>query len=102
MNSGEDDRSPVSKAVGISSQITTIGMMMIIPAIGGYFLDQWLGTFVLMTVLGLFLGVASSVIQLSRLIQYLNAESYQSVGEKTGEFESDESQPREIDADSKT
>ena len=97
MNAVGDDRSPISKAVGIASQITTIGMMMVIPAIGGYFLDQWLGTYVLLTVVGLFLGVASAAIQLSRLVRHLNAEtSQQTNGGGADEFETDEVEPGDV------
>ena len=70
-----DDRSPMSKAIAISSQITTIGLMMILPAIVGYYVDRWLGTVLLFIVLGLFFGVASAVFQLSKLVSQLNRSS---------------------------
>lgn len=71
----DDDRSPIAQAVGTASQITTIGLTMILPAFAGYYLDRWLGTVLLFVILGLGLGVASAVLQMSRLIHQLNRES---------------------------
>jgi F0F1-type ATP synthase assembly protein I len=39
-----DDRSLLSMAMGRASQVTTIAMEMVVPIVGGYFLDRWIGT----------------------------------------------------------
>ena len=67
-----DDRSPISKALAIASQITTIGLTMVLPALLGYFVDRWAGTVVLFVILGMAFGVASAVLQLARLVAELN------------------------------
>ena len=59
-----DDRSPTAKALSKVSQITAISLMMIIPAIIGYFVDQYFGTLILFTAIGLILGIAAAVKQL--------------------------------------
>lgn len=45
--------------------------MMVIPAMIGYFIDQYLGTVILFTAIGLVCGVAGAVIQ---LIQFVSIE----------------------------
>ena len=59
-----DDRSPTAKALAKVTQITTISLMMVIPAIIGYFVDQYFGTLILFTAIGLVVGIASAVKQL--------------------------------------
>ena len=75
MTENGDDRSPMSKALATASQITTIGLTMILPALIGYFIDQWAGTVLLFVVLGLIFGVASAILQLSKLVAQLNRAS---------------------------
>lgn len=54
MNEQSDDRSPTAKALDLVSKITAISFMLILPALGGYYVDAFLGTGFLF----LFLGVA--------------------------------------------
>jgi len=68
----QDTRSTWAKAVALASRITTISVMMVVPALGGYYLDQYLGTVVLFLFLGMIFGVAASVWQLYKLIQFQN------------------------------
>ena len=68
MDPVQDDRSPTAKAISKVAEITTISLMMIIPAIIGYFIDQQLGTFILCTGIGLVLGIASAVLQLMKFV----------------------------------
>ncbi len=42
--------------------------MMIIPAIIGYFIDQYFGTVILFTAIGLVIGMGSAISQLIRLV----------------------------------
>ncbi len=66
-----DDRSPTAKALSTVSHVTSISLMMIVPAIIGYFIDQYFKTLILFTSIGLVLGIASAVWQ---LIQFVAAQ----------------------------
>ena len=70
-NPKPDTRSPIAKAMDLVSQITSIGLTAVLPALGGYFLDQWLATRLLFVVLGMLLGMAMAGLQLMKLIQKL-------------------------------
>ena len=71
----KDTRSSHVKAMDKVSQITSISLCFAIPIIGGYYLDQWLGTKILFTVLCLFFGMAAAGVQFRRLLMSLNRES---------------------------
>lgn len=73
--SAVDDRSPTAKALSKVAQITTISLMMIIPAIIGYFVDQYFGTVILFTALGLVFGIGSAVYQLVQFVSAQNSKS---------------------------
>lgn len=68
----EDTRSAGSKAWDLASQITSISLTAVLPAVGGYFVDQWLATGVLFVILGLLLGLFLAVVQMKSLIEKLN------------------------------
>lgn len=65
-----DDRSPSAKALSKVTQITSISLMMIIPAIIGYFIDQRFQTLILFTTVGLVLGISSSIWQLIKFVAH--------------------------------
>ncbi len=67
-----DDRSQTAKALDIVSKITAICLMMALPAIGGYYVDQWLGTKIVFILLGTAFGMFASGWQLFKLTQELN------------------------------
>lgn len=69
--SPQDTRSPMAKALDLVSQITSIGLTSVLPALGGYFLDGWLGTKLLLVILGLVLGLALAGLQLKKLVKKL-------------------------------
>ena len=69
--SPEDTRSPMAKALDLVSQITSIGLTAVLPALGGYFLDGWLGTKVLFVILGLVFGLTMAGLQLKKLVKKL-------------------------------
>ena len=72
MNHTEDDRSPTAKAFSKVSEITSISLMMIIPAIIGYFVDQRLGTLILFTAIGLIVGMSAAIWQLVKFVALEN------------------------------
>ena len=63
-----DDRSPHAKALSKVTQITSISLMMIVPAMIGYFIDQRFKTLILFTSVGLVLGISCSVWQLVKFV----------------------------------
>ena len=67
-----DTRSPTAKAMDWVSKITTISVMMVLPALGGYYLDQRFGTVAIFLFLGMLLGIAAATWQLYKLVQYRN------------------------------
>lgn len=65
-----DDRSATAQALSTASTVTAISLIMIVPAIIGYLVDQWLGTLFLFTVVGFALGMGSSIWQLIQFARY--------------------------------
>jgi F0F1-type ATP synthase assembly protein I len=67
----EDDRSAMAKAMSLVSQITAIALMMVLPALVGYFVDRGISTLPLFTVIGMLLGLAAAIYQLVKLVAAL-------------------------------
>ena len=67
----EDTRSPTAKALDLVSQITTISLTAVLPAVGGYFIDNWLGTKIVFILIGLALGMTGAGFQLMKLVNKL-------------------------------
>ena len=63
-----DDRSATAKALSKTSEVTSICLMMILPALIGYLVDRWLGTGFVFMVLGLIFGMTGAVMQLMKLV----------------------------------
>ena len=70
MIQAEDDRSPTAKALSKASHITSISLMMIVPAIFGYLIDQRLGTLILFTAIGLLIGMSAAIWQLVNFVAH--------------------------------
>ena len=66
----EDTRSPSAKAMAWVSKITTISVMLVLPALGGYYLDQYLGTVALFLFLGMLVGMLASGWHLYKMVQF--------------------------------
>jgi len=62
-----DDRSPLALAMGWVSRITTICLEMVLPALLGYWADQWLKTKMLFLVLGVIVGFSLGMWHLIKL-----------------------------------
>ncbi len=67
----QDTRSATAKAMDLVSQITSISLTAVLPALGGYFLDGYLETQVLFVILGLLAGMGMAGLQLIKLVQRL-------------------------------
>jgi len=65
-----DERPPMAVAIEWSAQITTIGLEMALPAIGGFFLDRRLGTLPLFLILGAMAGLAISFFHILQIAKH--------------------------------
>jgi len=63
-----DDRSPMAKSFSKASEVTSISIMMIVPGLIGYWIDQKVGSVLVFTLLGLVLGMGVAVRQLMLLV----------------------------------
>ena len=61
-------RSATAKAVDIASRLITVSLCLVLPIVGGYFIDQYLGTVAVFIVLGLLFGMLAAGVQLMKLI----------------------------------
>ena len=71
LQDSEDTRSAMAKALDLVSQITTISLTAVLPAVGGYFIDNWLGTKIVFILIGLALGMTAAGFQLMKLVKKL-------------------------------
>ena len=78
-----DDRSPVAKAIGKASEITTIAFMMALPILLGYWLDLYLGTVPLFAIIGLVLGMSCGIWLLIRLVNRQSPTSASALGDRS-------------------
>ena len=69
MEPSSDTRSPAAQALNLATQVTTISLMMVLPAVGGYYADIYFGTLPLCLIFGLILGVLVGIWQLIQLVQ---------------------------------
>ncbi|MGB1928215.1 MAG: AtpZ/AtpI family protein [Mariniblastus sp.] len=63
-----DDRSPMAKSFSKASEVTSISIMMIVPGLVGYWIDQKVGSVLVFTLLGLALGMGVAFRQLMILV----------------------------------
>jgi F0F1-type ATP synthase assembly protein I len=67
LDESDDDRSPWALAMEWASLVTTIGMEMVLPTLGGFALDRWLGTLPIFLLIGAVLGFALGLLHLLKL-----------------------------------
>lgn len=72
-----DDRSGIAKAFQKATEVTTIAFMMVFPTLPGYWLDTYLNTVPLFTMLGFAFGMTGGIWQ---LIKMANRPEQQSSG----------------------
>ena len=63
-----DDRSPMAKAMDWASRIIAISLEMVLPGVGGHWLDGKTGTSPLFLLLGFALGATLAGMQLKRMV----------------------------------
>ena len=56
-----ESRSPLASAAEWVSKITTVALLMVLPGLGGYWLDQQFGTRILFTCLGFVFGLSAGI-----------------------------------------
>ncbi len=57
----EQEPSPISQGYAWSVRVTSIALEMVLPSLGGVWLDAKLGTFILFTLLGAVLGMTTAL-----------------------------------------
>lgn len=62
-----DSRSPMARASEWATRTMTISMVMVLPGLAGYWLDQKLGTVALFMLIGFALGCTAAIMQLMKL-----------------------------------
>ena len=61
LNTPPDDRSALARAFELGSLATTIALEMVVPIVLGSWLDGWLGTKAVFTIVGGVLGMAGGL-----------------------------------------
>lgn len=69
MSEPRDDRFPIAQALSLASTVTTIALTMVVPALLGHWLDQWLGLPPLFAALGGALGLYAGIRALLELVR---------------------------------
>ena len=75
MTNPPDDRSPMALAYAWAARVMTVSIEMVVPGVVGFWLDQRLGTKVLLTVVGLALGMSVGMWHLLRMTKSMPNES---------------------------
>jgi len=83
-DSEADDRSSFAKSLDLAYVLMSICAMLALPALCGFYLDRWLGTRLLLTVIGLLFGLATSIFQFLKLLKRLERNSAADDGKPNG------------------
>lgn len=67
-----DDRSSFAKAVDTASEVFTACLMMVLPGIGGHFVDKYLNTSVVFTIAGVLFGLLAGIVQITKIVNKPN------------------------------
>jgi F0F1-type ATP synthase assembly protein I len=70
-----DDRSSMAKAMDWASRIIAISLEMVLPVLGGHWIDTWLGTSPWLLLAGFALGVTLAGLQLARIVSALGGQA---------------------------
>ncbi len=72
VTSSSDDRSPVAKAYQWATRIMVVSLEMVLPGLVGHWLDERLGTVVLLMLLGFALGGTAAAVHLVHMVRAEN------------------------------
>ncbi len=67
MTGPPDDRAPLAIGMQWASRVMAIAGVMVVPGLGGYWIDQRLGTKAVFTITGFAFGMSAGMWQLIRL-----------------------------------
>lgn len=70
-----DDRSPIAKAYQWSTRIMVVSLEMVLPGLAGHWLDERLGTVVLLMLVGFAMGGTAAVVHLLHMVRSENRKS---------------------------
>ncbi len=65
---GLDDRGEFAKAMDLASQIVTACLLMVLPCVGGFYLDRYLATGFVFMIVGLVFGCVAGIFQMIKVI----------------------------------
>jgi F0F1-type ATP synthase assembly protein I len=68
----DDDRSPIALAMAWATQIIAASLVMVVPAVLGYWVDRWVGSKVVFTLIGTGLGMTLGGLQLAHLVRQID------------------------------
>lgn len=74
----DDDRigqSSTAKAIELAHRITSISLSFVIPILGGFYCDQWLGSRFVCLLIGMALGMFIAFMQLMKLVSSLQTKN---------------------------
>lgn len=69
VNETPDDRTALAQAWAWSTRIMSAALEMVLPAVGGYWLDQKLGSVAVFLILGVILGMTAGLYHLVKMAQ---------------------------------
>ena len=75
-----DDRTSMARTVDLAYQLIAICVMSALPALGGFYLDRWLGSGLVFTVVGLVFGLATSIFQFMKMLKRLDQKNATNLG----------------------
>ena len=70
-----DDRSPLAKAIDTATEVFSACLMMVLPGVGGHYVDRYLNTSVTFTLLGVFIGLVAGIVLIIKVVNKPGAET---------------------------
>lgn len=64
-----DDRSPMAQAIDKATEVFSACLMMVLPGIGGHFLDKYCNTFMVFTLAGVVFGLFAGFVQILKIVK---------------------------------
>jgi len=65
----------MAKAVELAHRVTSVSLSFVIPIVGGFYCDQWLGSRFVCLLVGLVLGMLIAGMQLMKLVSSLQTKN---------------------------
>ena len=81
----DDQRPPLAIAMQWASQIISMALTIVLPAVAGIYADQWLGTKPWLVIAGAMVGSLLGLMQLLAMVSRLNSAGKQDTKRKRSE-----------------